>query len=137
KDPSSGEIVTADTIRFPSPLQHLHALLLESHRVVPLRRYQEDLLDIHTPDVLARIRAGDPSWRSSVPPPIVEIIQRRSLFGAPSAGMGRGAAEEKQMRRGLRQWWAPHAEAIPRSRPARGTARAPAPGRRGAGPTVP
>src|SRR5438552_2501016 len=35
KDPSSGEIVTADTIRFPSPLQHLHALLLESHRIEP------------------------------------------------------------------------------------------------------
>jgi len=85
-------------------LQHLHALLLESHRVVPLRRYQEDLLDIHTPDVLARIRAGDPSWRSSVPPPIVEIIERRSLFGYPRDGMGQDADEEKQMRRGLRQW---------------------------------
>jgi hypothetical protein len=83
KHPSSGEIITADTIRLPSPLQHLHALLLESSRVEPLRRYREDLLDIHTPDVLARIRAGDPSWRSSVPPPIVEIIERRSLFGYP------------------------------------------------------
>ena len=104
KDPSSGEIVTADTIRFPSPLQHLHALLLESHRVVPLRRYQEDLLDIHTPDVLARIRAGDPSWRSSVPPPIVEIIERRSLFGYARDGIGRDTDEGKQMSRGLRQW---------------------------------
>ena len=104
KDPSSGEIVTADTIRFPSPLQHLHALLLESHRVVPLRRYQEDLLDIHTPNVLARIRAGDPSWRSSVPPPIVEIIERRSLFGYARDGIGRDTDEGKQMSRGLRQW---------------------------------
>jgi hypothetical protein len=36
KDRSSGEIGTADTIRFASPLQQLHALLLESHRVEPL-----------------------------------------------------------------------------------------------------
>jgi len=104
KDPSSGEIVTADTIRFPSPLQHLHALLLESHRIEPLRRYREDLLDIRTPDVLARIRAGDPSWRSSVPPPIVEIIERRSLFGYARDGIGRDTDEEKQMSRGLCQW---------------------------------
>jgi len=53
----------------------VHALLLESHRAEPLRRYREDLLDIHTADVIARIRAGDPSWRSSVPPPTVEIIE--------------------------------------------------------------
>jgi len=104
KDPSSGEIVTADTIRFPSPLQHLHALLLESHRIEPLRRYREDLLDIRTPAVLARIRAGDPSWRSSVPPPIVEIIERRSLFGYARDGIGRDTDEGKQMSRGLRQW---------------------------------
>ena len=81
KDPSSREIVTADTIRFPSPWKHIHAALLESHRLESLSRYREELLDIHTPEVFARIEAGDPSWESSVPPSIVEIIKRRSLFG--------------------------------------------------------
>ena len=65
----------------------VHTFLLESHRAEPLRRYREDLLDIHTADVIARIRAGDPSWRSSVPPPTVEIIERRSLFGYPATAL--------------------------------------------------
>ena len=101
RDPSSGEVVTADTIRFPSPLQHLHALLLESHRIEPLRRYREDLLDIRTPDVLARIRTGDPSWRSSVPEPIVEIIERRALFGYSRDSAGRNNGHEERARRDL------------------------------------
>jgi len=36
--------------------------------------------------------------------PIVEIIERRSLFGYPRGAIGRDADEEEQMRRGLRQW---------------------------------
>jgi hypothetical protein len=45
--------------------------------------------------VSARIRAGDPSWRSSVPPPIAEIIERRSLFGYPRDGIGRDTDKEE------------------------------------------
>jgi hypothetical protein len=81
KDPSSGEIVTASSLAFAHPLHHLHAFLLESHRLEPLRRYDEACLPIHTADVLRGIQTGDPAWEACVPPPIVEIIKRRRLFG--------------------------------------------------------
>ena len=81
KDPSSGEIVTAESLVLAPSLQHLQAFLLESHRLESLRRYDEGCLPIHTPDVLRRIQTGDPSWEALVPPSIVEIIKRRRLFG--------------------------------------------------------
>jgi len=33
------------------------------------------------PNALAQIHAGDPAWEQSVPPAIVEVIKRDSLFG--------------------------------------------------------
>ncbi|HUE29236.1 MAG TPA: TonB-dependent receptor [Verrucomicrobiae bacterium] len=81
RDPSSGAIVTANSLALAPPLQHLHAFLLESHRLEPLRRYDESCLPILTPDVLRGIQTGDPAWETLVPRPIVEIIKTRRLFG--------------------------------------------------------
>jgi hypothetical protein len=81
RDPASGETVTAQTLRLAPPLQHLWALLLETRRLEPIRRYNPDYLGIRARDVLARIQAGDASWQSMVPPSVVEIITARGLFG--------------------------------------------------------
>src|SRR5256712_5847396 len=81
KDPSSGEIVTASSLSLAPSLQHLQAFLLESHRLEPLRRYDEDRPPIHTPDLIRRCQTRDPSRESLVPRPIVEVIKRRRLFG--------------------------------------------------------
>ena len=35
----------------------------------------------HTPEVLSRIREGDPSWEAMVPPKVAEIIRAKKLFG--------------------------------------------------------
>jgi hypothetical protein len=56
-------------------------LLLEIGHVVPIRGYDESLLSIHTPDVLARIERQDPSWEDMVPPTVAEIIKAKNLFG--------------------------------------------------------
>jgi hypothetical protein len=56
-------------------------LLLEIGRIEPIRGYDESLLSIHTPDVLARIQNGDPSWEEMVPAKVAEIIKAKSLFG--------------------------------------------------------
>ena len=41
----------------------------------------EAYLSIRTPDVLARIERGDPSWERLVPPAVADIIKARKLFG--------------------------------------------------------
>ena len=47
----------------------------------PIRRNDESYLSIHTPDVLALIRRGDPSWEQMVPAAVAQIIKAENLFG--------------------------------------------------------
>jgi hypothetical protein len=84
RDPHSGQVVGVETLALESSVRHLYALLRETHRLVPIRRYREAYLDIRTTDVLARLQADDPSWEALVPPPVVEAIKRRRLFGYAS-----------------------------------------------------
>jgi hypothetical protein len=81
RDPVSGLIQTLKQADVPAPWHHLNQLLLEIGRVVPIRSYDESYLSIRTPDVLARIKQGDPSWESMVPPVVAEMIKAKNLFG--------------------------------------------------------
>jgi hypothetical protein len=81
RDPVSGEIASVDRAPIPAPWDHLRNLLLDMGRVEPIRGYDETLLSIQTPDVLRRIRSGDPSWEEMVPGIVAEIIKSKCLFG--------------------------------------------------------
>jgi hypothetical protein len=81
RDPLSGRIVT---LRDPAPTiagDRLREFVLAVDRLRPLEPSDPSLLTIRTPDVLARIQAGDPSWKSMVPPLVAERIQSDGLFG--------------------------------------------------------
>jgi hypothetical protein len=86
RDPVSGQIQSVERSSVPPPWHHLRDLLLEIGRIEPIRGYDESLLSIHTPDVLARIQKGDPSWEEMVPSKVAEIIKAKSLFGWQPAG---------------------------------------------------
>jgi hypothetical protein len=81
RDPVTGEIQSPERAPVPSPWHHLRALLLEIGRVEPIRGYDESYLSIRTPDVLARIQRGGPSWEQMVPAAVAEIIKAENLFG--------------------------------------------------------
>jgi len=68
----------------PGPWRYLRDLLLEIGRIEPIRGYDEKLLSMHTPEVLSRIRRGDPSWEEVVPDRVAEIIKAKKLFGLGS-----------------------------------------------------
>jgi hypothetical protein len=78
---ASGKILTLDEDPPPGPWKHLRDLLLEIGSIEPIRGYDESLLSTHTPEVLSRIRKGDPSWEAMVPPKVAEIIRVKKLFG--------------------------------------------------------
>jgi hypothetical protein len=86
-DPTTGRIASVERAPVPAPWHHLRDLLLEIKRLEPIRNYNESYLSIHTPDVLARIEGGDPSWEGLVPPAVASIIKRKGLFrqSAPKA----------------------------------------------------
>jgi hypothetical protein len=81
RDPATGQILSADTAPIAPPWHHIRALLIEIGRLVPIRNYNEQYLSIRTPEVLARIQAGDPGWEDLVPPVVAETIKTRQLFG--------------------------------------------------------
>jgi hypothetical protein len=81
RDPVTGEIHSLERAPVPSPWHHMRALLLEIGRVEPIRGYDESFLSIHTPEVLALIQRGDPSWEQMVPAAVAEIIKAENLFG--------------------------------------------------------
>jgi len=80
RDPVSAEIHTVLQAPIAPPWHHLRDLLLEIGRIVPIRNYDESLLSIHTPDVLARIQRKDPSWEALVPAVVAETIKAKNLF---------------------------------------------------------
>jgi hypothetical protein len=80
-DPTSGTVVTAETMTVPSTMRHLYRHLLENRRVEPLERYDRAHLAIGTRDVLARLARGDSQWEASVPADVAKIIRERNLFG--------------------------------------------------------
>jgi hypothetical protein len=81
RDPVSGQIQSVEDGPVPPPWHHLRQLLREIGRVEPIRGYDESYLSIRTPDVLAQIQRGDPSWEQLVPPAVAEIIKAKNLFG--------------------------------------------------------
>ncbi len=81
RDPVTGKVETLATDVPPPPWHHLRALLREIGRVEPIREFDESYLSIRTPDVLARIRGGDPAWEEMVPAAVAEIIKTECLFG--------------------------------------------------------
>jgi hypothetical protein len=81
RDRVSGGILTMRNAMPPPPFHHLRDFLLETGRVEALSGYDEKLLSIRTPDVLARLQAGDPSWEAMVPPTVAECIKTSKLFG--------------------------------------------------------
>jgi hypothetical protein len=80
-DPVSGGIVTVDNASLPPPSNHIRDFLRELGRVEPLAGYEPKYLLIQTPDVLARLQRGDPSWEEMVLPVVAENIKRNHLFG--------------------------------------------------------
>jgi hypothetical protein len=65
----------------PPPWHHLRDFLLQTGTINPIRDYDERYLSIRTPEVLARIRAGDETWVSVVPAVVAETIKAERLFG--------------------------------------------------------
>ena len=80
-DRDTGTITTAESLQVAPHLRHLYAHLLENHCVESIRDFKPDLLTIYPKDVLDKIQGGDPAWEKLVPPPIVEAIKRKRLFG--------------------------------------------------------
>jgi len=83
----TGETVTAQSFRTAPALATLYEYLRDNGRVVPINPGPGFDPTILPRDVMALIKAGDPSWEKHVPAEVAGLIRERRLFGynlAPS-----------------------------------------------------
>ncbi len=81
RDRKTGKLITLENLDVPAHLRHLVAHLVENRFVENIRQYNPDGLSIYSGDVLNQIQSGDTAWEKLVPPPIVEVIKAKHLFG--------------------------------------------------------
>jgi hypothetical protein len=77
---ADGTLTTINELRVSNHLRHLYRHLLENNYLRSLDTIDRDHLSIHADDVLAKIRAGDESWKTLVPQTVSDIICERKLF---------------------------------------------------------
>jgi hypothetical protein len=82
RDPRSGRLITAETLRVPAHLRPLYAFLQERRRILPIPAGEAGGADLLPQDVLAKLQAGDPAWEALVPEPAARLIKARGLFGS-------------------------------------------------------
>ncbi len=79
-EPSTGEIITKDTMKVAPELSKLYGYLADRGSFIDLDNYNPEVLSILSRNVLAKISKGDHSWETMVPQQVVELIKKRCFF---------------------------------------------------------
>lgn len=77
----TGRTSTAANFAIPDRLRHLYQHFRENEDIQDVVPSDPDFLRIRSQDVLDKITARDTAWEKLVPPPIVDVIKAKKLFG--------------------------------------------------------
>jgi hypothetical protein len=80
-DQATGKLVTVDNLEVAAHLHKLYGYLVDNGSIKQLENVNRDYLHIFSRDALRKIRAGDVSWESMVPPQVAEVIKARRFLG--------------------------------------------------------
>jgi hypothetical protein len=80
-DQRSGAITTVDNLDIAARLHKLYGYLVDNGFIKQLENVNRDYLHIFSRDALRKIREGDASWETMVPPEVAEVIKRRRFLG--------------------------------------------------------
>ncbi len=81
-DQSTGVLNTVETLTVPEDVKSLYDYAVKAGRIVGLENHDPTCLPIDSRAVLKKIAVGDSEWEKVVPPPIVQLIKDRNLFGS-------------------------------------------------------
>jgi len=88
-DRETGKLTTVQNLEVAPELRKLYDFLVDKQCIEQLDNFNPAYLSIFSPDVLQRIKSGDPGWSDSVPPEVAEVIRRRGFFGHRKASSSR------------------------------------------------
>lgn len=78
---ATGRTATAGNFVIPDRLKHLYHHLRENEDIQDVTPSNPEFLRIRSQDVLDKITTRDAAWEKLVPPPIVDVIKAKKLFG--------------------------------------------------------
>ena len=81
EDDQTKELLTAKQLEVAPNLRHLYQYLIDNGYIREIENFDRQYLKIFPADVLARMRAGDPTWERMVPPEVSRMIKARGFFG--------------------------------------------------------
>jgi hypothetical protein len=80
-DRQTGALTTVDNLKVAPELRNLFEYLVQRGCIEQLGNYNPEYLSIFSRDVIAQIKAGDPSWSDHVPNEVAEVIRLHGFFG--------------------------------------------------------
>lgn len=81
KDSKTGEIYDSNTLKVHPRMKELYKFFKYNGKVVDIKDYDPEILDIFSREVLEIIAEGKTGWEAMLPEGIPEIIKKQNLFG--------------------------------------------------------
>jgi hypothetical protein len=81
KDQRTGEIRTSENLKVHPRMKELYKFFKYNGRVVDIKDYNPEILDVFSKTVLEMIAKGEHGWEEMLPKGIAEIIIEERLFG--------------------------------------------------------
>lgn len=80
KDQETGEIITSDNLKIHPRMKELYKFFKDNGRVVDIKDYNPEILDIFSREVHQMIVDGKSGWEDMLPPKTTEMIKEKRLF---------------------------------------------------------
>ena len=74
-------LITVDNLPIPPGIEFLVKFLIENHFIVPVEKYNEEILSIIPNDIFQKIKSGESGWEEFIPKNLAEKIKEKNLFG--------------------------------------------------------
>ncbi|PVW13854.1 TonB-dependent receptor [Marixanthomonas spongiae] len=80
-DPETNEYTTSENLKVHPRMKELYKFFKYNGKVVDIKDFNPDILNIFSREVLEMIESGEESWEEMLPPGVSEIIREKKLFG--------------------------------------------------------
>ena len=80
KDQETGEIITSENLKLHPRMKELYKYFKDNGRVVDIKDFDPEILDIYSREVHRMIVEGKPGWESALPESTASMIKEMNLF---------------------------------------------------------
>ncbi|MDY7395613.1 TonB-dependent receptor [Aureibaculum sp. 2210JD6-5] len=84
KDQDTGEFITSETLKVHPRMKELYKFFKYNGKMLDIKNFNPDILDIFSRNVLQMIAAGEEGWEEMIPDRVAELIKDHRLFGYSS-----------------------------------------------------